>query len=336
MTRTWQGTGGLQRLSRDLWQEMEKAYGHEAAVCHPSRLGLLALVSFAVRALVQGIRAGRSTHIHLGDASLSPLGALMSAITGAKVSVTVAGLDVIYGAWWYQPLIRWSLPRLHRVCSISRATEQEVLKRGVLPERSVVIPCGIHTAHLPSRVSVSHEVPRLISVCRLVPRKGIAWFIEEVMPLLLADMPSLQYSVIGEGPEMSRIAQSIHARGLVSSVHLLGNCDDVARDTALIDADLLVVPNVHIAGDMEGFGIVCIEASARGVPVAAAHIEGVADAVLERETGRFFESGNAADAARVIRQMIAVPFDPLEIEQATALQYDWVRLFPLYHDAVFQ
>lgn len=305
-------------------------------MCHPSRWGLLALISFAVRAFVQGIRAGRSTHIHLGDASLSPLGALMSAITGAKVSVTVAGLDVIYGAWWYQPLIRWALPRLHRVCSISHATEVEVLKRGVKRENSVMIPCGIHTARLTARIPVSHEAPQLISVCRLVPRKGIAWFIEEVMPLLLADIPTLQYSIMGDGPEKARLEQIIQSNQLASSVHLLGNCDDLTRDRALFDADLLVVPNIHIPGDMEGFGIVCIEASARGLPVAAANIEGVADAVLERETGRFFEAENPADAARVIRQMIAVPFDPLEIEQATALQYDWVRLFPLYHDAVFQ
>lgn len=315
---------------------MEKTYGREAAVCHPSTSGFFALISFAFRAFVRGIGAGRSTHIHLGDASLSPLGVLISVITGAKVSVTVAGLDVIYGAWWYQPLIRWALPRMHRVCSISRATEQEVLRRGVLPERSVVIPCGIHTARLTARIPTPHDAPQLVSVCRLVPRKGIAWFLQEVMPLLLADMPALQYVIMGDGPEKAHLHTIIETTGLASSVHLLGSCDDLTRDRTLFDADLLIVPNIHVPGDMEGFGIVCIEASARGLPVAAATIEGVADAVLELETGRFFESGNAADAARVIKQMIAVPFDPLEIEQATALQYDWVRLFPLYTDAVFQ
>lgn len=325
-------------MSRDLWREIENRYGVDASVCYPKRRGVVSLVGFACRSLIAGLRAGKSTHIHLGDASLCPLGVLIVAVTGAKVSVTVAGLDVIYNAWWYQPLLRWSIRRMNTVCAISQAAADAAEKRGVPKSRIVIIPCGIDTQNLPLRPSPSpNPNPNivLLSIGRLISRKGIAWFTDQVMPLLLETYPTLQYRIVGDGPERSVIEDSIDRRGLAAHVTLLGSCDDEERDAEILGADLLIVPNISVPGDIEGFGIVCIEASARGLPVAAANREGVRDAVQERETGRFFESGNAADATRVIGEMLRTPFDPLEVEQATAIHYDWARLFPLYEN-VFQ
>jgi glycosyltransferase involved in cell wall biosynthesis len=335
ITRSWHGKGGLQTLSRDLWQEIHAHYKDDATLCAPAHSGGLSLIPFACHAFFLGLRVGKKGHIHLGDASLCPLGAMIHFFTGAHVSVTVAGLDVIYPAVWYQWLLRRSMTHMHRVCAISHATADEVRSRGVDDARLVVIPCGIHTGSLPIRVPVSHAAPALLSVCRLIPRKGIVWFLDAVLPVLLQEFPTLTYTMIGDGPERSAIEEVIRQKNLGSSVILLGICDDRRLEELYLSSDLLIVPNISIAHDMEGFGIVCLEASARGLPVAAANIEGVADAVLERETGRFFESENAENAVRVMTQMLRLPFQPSDIEQITAMHFDWARLFPQYIDDVF-
>jgi phosphatidylinositol alpha-1,6-mannosyltransferase len=57
--------------------------------------------------------------------------------------------------------------------------------------------------------------------------------------------------------------------------------------------DIVVMPNIRVAGDVEGFGLVALEASAIGKPVAAADLEGLRDAVVPGENGWLFAAGDA-------------------------------------------
>jgi len=336
ITRTWHGIGGLQRLSRDLWREMEKKYGSQAAVIHPSKPGFLALIAFACRSIFRGLRAGQSVHIHLGDASLCPLGVIISAITGARISVTVAGLDVIYARWWYQWLLRRSLPTMHCVCCISEATAIEVRKRGVRDDRIVVIPCGINTSNLPVRSSNSNLNPTLLMIGRLIPRKGAVWFVDQVLPPLLKRMPHLQLRIIGDGPDRPFLERLIRCNCLGDHLVLLGAVDDDRRNKEILAADLFLMPNIPVRGDSEGFGIVCIEASARGLPVVASRLEGITEAVIEGETGQFFKAGDVDDCIRVITDALTYPLDPVQVAAATKAHYDWSHLIERYATDVFR
>lgn len=316
-------------------REIEKKYGSDASVIFPTKPGFLSLVAFAYRSVFAGVRAGRSAHIHLGDASLCPLGALLTSLTGAKVSVTVAGLDVIYEAFWYQRLIRWSLPKMYRVCSISQATAEEGRKRGVLEDRMVVIPCGIDTVNLPVRSLNPNLNPNLLIIGRLIPRKGAVWFVDAVLPLLLKRVPHLQLRIIGDGPDHSILERLVRCNCLGDHLQLLGAVDDERRNAEILAADLFVMPTIPVAGDMEGFGIVCLEASARGLPVVAARLQGVQDAVLDGQTGQFFTPGDAEDCVRVILDALQYPLDPLEVAAATKAHYDWSYLIERYATDVF-
>jgi len=103
-----------------------------------------------------------------------------------------------------------------------------------------------------------------------------------------------------------------------------------------LSADLFVMPNIPVPGDMEGFGIACLEATRGGLQVAAAALEGMADAVREGETGRFFESQNPQDCARVIGEMLQSPLDSQMVKRKTLLHYGWPHIFKLYEKNVFQ
>lgn len=341
ITRKWDGHGGMQQLSRDLWRGIEEVYRERARLC----------VSFGVRAVFRGlVTVWRGGHVHLGDAALAPLGWLLKKIRKGKVTLTACGLDVIWPRWWYQWILRRTLPSLDRVVCISRATAEEVRKRGVPAKKVVVISPGVWsdirsvaTASLAgamnseaaSRKRSRRMAPLLLTVGRLVPRKGIAWFVRDVVPLLLRDFPQLQYWIVGIGPEELLIKKIVQEKSLEHCVHLRGELDDAKREEFFVQADLFVVPNIAVSGDMEGFGIVCIEASARGVPVVAARLEGLADVVVDGATGRFFESGNAGDCVRVIREVIGGKWDCAGLVRATLEHYGWPLLFQRYRDEVF-
>ncbi len=330
LSRKPPGRGGMQRLNRDLARCLRMIGGRGARVCAPL---VRWDISFPFRLLADCVFAVMCRdRVHLGDAALAPLGALLSAC-GCRVSATACGLDVTYPAVWYQFLIRASLPRLRVVICISSATADEVRKRGVPDERIRIIPCGLWPEEIPPVTPVP-DLPTLLTVGRLVPRKGVAWFVAEVFPLLRREIPGLRYRIAGSGPEASLIKKVVQERGLTEAIIFDTNLDDLALEKAYADASAFVLPLLPRPGDMEGFGIVLIEAAARGVPVAAARLGGAPDAVIEGITGQLFEARNAQACAATILQLLRTRQDRQRIASAARERYSWHCLLPLYRDAL--
>jgi phosphatidyl-myo-inositol dimannoside synthase len=76
-------------------------------------------------------------------------------------------------------------------------------------------------------------------------------------------------------------------------VVLLGQVSESLLATLYAGSDLFVMPNIPVAGDMEGFGVVMVEAGAAGLPVLAADLEGIRDVIAAGENGELLPSGNA-------------------------------------------
>lgn len=362
ITRKWDGHGGMQQLSRDVWRGMREGYGDNACLCtlvqspfFVARCSLL--VFFVGKAMVWGMMTvWRGGHVHLGDAALAPLGWFLKKVGRGRVTVTACGLDVIWPRRWYQWLLRKTLPAMGCVVCISRATAEAVQKRGVDLGRIRIIPCGVwpvmRSVAIPALAGPanpscagprsSRMAPLLLTIGRLVPRKGVAWFVLEALPFLLRDFPQMQYVIVGSGPEELLIKKIVQEQGLGQCVHLRGELDEARREECFALADLFVAPNIPVAGDMEGFGMVCIEAGLRGVPVVASRLEGLHDAVMDGRTGRFFAPCDAGDCAKVIQHML-VSFEEGEgemwdrerVARATLEHYGWPRLFRRYRDEVF-
>lgn len=335
LTRSWHGHGVPQQWSRDVCAELGAVYGMRFHCEHPQKTGRWGMIVFVLRALKTGWQDGRAGwQIHLGDCGLLPLGVFLKMVTGARLSVTAFGVDVLYPAGWYQRMLRFCVSRCDRIVCISAATAREILLRGVPDERTVVIPCGIAQRGMMAPLSdVSGSM--ILSVGRLVPRKGIAWFLERVFPLLLQERPECTYTIVGVGPERERIANIIHREGLSRSVTLCGELSDAQRDVLLDHASVLVMPNVPVAGDMEGFGMACIEAASHGVPVAAARMEGIADAVIDGETGRLFAPGDVQDCLKMMRMTLTGLPDREMIAECAWGRFGWPVLIHQYQALVF-
>lgn len=229
---------------------------------------------------------------------LRRIGVLMAAIP--------VGRDVTLPTPGYQLLVRRIFRSLDLVFPISRATARECRRRGADRARMHVIPCGTDTAEFsPPRdraaarrrlletigaAGVPDSALLLVSVGRHQERKGFQWFADEVLPRLPAEV---HYLVTGEGPMTERIRSAIDRHGLAGRARLLGKVPEDTLRALYRGGDLFVMPNVPVAGDMEGFGVVMLEAGLCGMPVIAADIEGISDVVREGENGHLVATRDA-------------------------------------------
>lgn len=206
----------------------------------------------------------------------------------------VMGLDLTYDHRAYRALVYPALRRAPRVIAISAATAAAARSVDVPAARIGVVRLGVSVPEVGAdhRAAASKEIRQryglpdgavvLLTLGRLVRRKGARWFTRYVLPGL---PPDITYLVAGDGPEANPIRVAAVQAGLGDRVLLLGRVDDDTRELLLRGADLFVQPNIRVPGDIEGFGLVTIEASMRGTPVAASGIEGILDAVVDGETG---------------------------------------------------
>lgn len=234
---------------------------------------------------------------------------------GIAAAAIVNGLDATTPTWPYPLLVRRTFQALDLVMPISRATGEACIARGLDPQKSKVILLGIRTNRFDSRVDrakaraaipLPQPNPRLIlcSVGRLVPRKGVAWFVSNVMPKLPDDVVFL---VAGEGPDRGKIEAAISGGNLTSNVKLLGSITDAELENLYHGADLFMMPNVPVANDMEGFGLVMLEAGLCGLPTIASNIEGIADVVHEGENGHLVASMDASSFTSLISRYYSDP-----------------------------
>jgi len=141
-----------------------------------------------------------------------------------------------------------------------------------------------------------------LTVGRLVPKKGIDYFIAEILPKVLSRREDIHYIVIGDGPLRSRIEHLCREQKLSGHVTLLG---EVPMESGLLRtfyhlADLLIMPNIPVKGDMEGFPIVPLEAAASGTWTVATEVDGIPHAVSEGVSGTLIRVGDSQGFADTI------------------------------------
>lgn len=231
---------------------------------------------------------------------LEPLGIPMVAV--------VHGLDVTMPGI-HQRFIGRVFDALAAVLPVSRATGAACHERGMPLDKIHVLPNGVDVSRFapltdfdsmrrdmkaslddPAHPLLPEDALLLCSVGRQVERKGFAWFVDEVMPLLPEDV---HYWMAGDGPEAENIAAAIEKHDLHDRVRMLGRISEEDLTLLYRGADLFIMPNIPVEGDMEGFGVVMLEAGLSGLPTIAARLEGIRDVITEGENGHLVESGDA-------------------------------------------
>jgi phosphatidyl-myo-inositol dimannoside synthase len=158
-----------------------------------------------------------------------------------------------------------------------------------------------------SRLGLPASGPLVVSVSRLVPRKGMDVLIDAAGRLAGA-YPELVVAIAGGGREQARL-ERLAARSPLE-VHVLGRVSDEDRTSLLGAADVFVMAchDRWLGLEQEGFGIVFLEAAAAGVPQIAGDSGGAAEAVLDGVTGLVVEHPEDPGAvAEALRSLLADP-----------------------------
>lgn len=298
---------------------------------------------------------GLFTHLPVIAYKMKPDVILFSSMVTASLAVPLRnrlhvplvtinhGQDVTLPNPIYQRFVPSIFNALDGVISVSQATREACIARGMSPDRGVALPNGfvpnvsdnlmsVVEARTLLQKSVSFDLSGkniVLSVGRMVKRKGHAWFIDQVMPRL---DDSVVYLVIGDGPEMSANAQSVVTRGLTGRVALLGRQPDDVLEAAYIGSDLFVMPNVPVPGDMEGFGIVLLEANAVGLPAVGSDLEGIRDVIENGENGLKVPTGDSEAWAAAIHHILKqdLPSQRSRAQRFVHDRFDWERVSSQY------
>lgn len=286
--------GGMERLAYQIATALHAGPAPVVIASSGSRLGLPFFVAWAAIRIAWGRFRRNISVLYLGDPVLAILGSLVRE-RGIPLVVTVHGLDILYPSPMYQAYLqRWFWGRFDCYIAISHFVEGLLRERGMLPSRIEIVPPGIDVPdRAPAAAPPRATGPVLLAIGRLVPRKGLAWFVEAVAPRLFASYPNATLVIAGSGPEQDRIAAAATGAGISRNVELLGYVNDQQKRDLLAACDAVIMPNIPTPGDVEGFGLVALEAGAAGKPVFVADLEGLRDAVREGENGWRLAAGDA-------------------------------------------
>lgn len=334
--------GGMEQLSYQLTQGVAARTTARIIAWGGSQKLLPLFLIYATAASLWTILFQPVRVVHIGDIVLAPLGRLLQLLTRRRIVVTAHGLDIIYPHPLYRRVVLPAARRLDHVVCISEHARNLCLASGFDPARLSVIPVGIEPQTPPTLSGEEQAAwlaewdltprPRrlLLTVGRLVRRKGVAFFIREVMPRLPDDFI---YLVVGEGVEAANTRAAVAEAGLERRVRLLGKLPPDALRAAYALADVFVMPNIPVPNDAEGFGIVALEARAAGLPVIASALEGISDACAGEPDARLVP---ASDAEAFARALMAVRDDELSParraarSERVAAQFGWPAIVDRY------
>ncbi|WP_427922983.1 glycosyltransferase family 4 protein [Streptomyces sp. cg40] len=274
----------------------------------------------ATRTAVDLLREHGCTAVWFGAAA--PLGLMAPALRKAGAERLVATTHGHEAGWAQLPASRQLLHRIGEstdtITYLGEYTRSRIA--GALsPEaaaRMVQLPPGVDEkvfhpgsggAEIRARLGLTDR-PVVVCVSRLVPRKGQDTLIL-AMPRILARQPDAVLLIVGGGPYEKDLLRLVRETGVGDSVRFTGAVPWAELPAHYGAGDVFAMPCRTRRGglDVEGLGIVYLEASATGLPVVAGDSGGAPDAVLDGETGWVVRGGSPEEAADRIVALLADP-----------------------------
>ena len=187
-------------------------------------------------------------------------------------------------------LLAWALGRAHTVITVSEFTRR-ALAQLMNPQRITIISPGIDLKRFATRLFPFSLAPLkpswlLMSAGRLVWRKGQDTVIR-ALPKIAKRVPNIHYLIVGDGPDVRGLHTLASQMQVASRVTFAGRVSDRDLPAYFYACNAYVMPTrpSDDGSEVEGFGIVFLEAAAASKPVIAGRAGGVADAVVENVTG---------------------------------------------------
>jgi phosphatidyl-myo-inositol dimannoside synthase len=255
-------------------------------------------VVHTLRMIPQVVRTIRQESIDItiyGYILYGLIGLLLNLFRGRKYAISVHGMDVMKLTRFF--LLRWLvksiLKRASTVIVNSRFTKELMVGLGVNGDKIEIVYPGVEEIYEKSEKDAAllerHALNGkyvLMTLGRLVQRKGFDMVIKS-LPFIKEHVPNAVYLVAGSGPEREALEKLARELGVEDSVIFAGRVgdDELVKYYNLCDVFIMPSRMMEAEGDVEGFGIVYMEASRCYKPVIGGNSGGVVEAVLDGETG---------------------------------------------------
>lgn len=248
------------------------------------------------------------------------------AFRAARERVTIAS------AWWPVATALLILPRplRGRLAILVHGSEvlprtgglRRAVMRAVFRQADVIIANSRFTRGLLTRAGIGGDVhvvplgvdmrpvaparaanPTVLSVGRLVSRKGFDRVID-ALPALCKEFPELRYEVVGSGPERTALEARAERLGVREHVAFLGNASEDELRSAYARAWCFALPVRNIDDDVEGFGIVYLEAAMASLPAIGGSESGASDAIVDGDTGLLVDGESVEEIAIAVGTLL--------------------------------
>jgi glycosyltransferase involved in cell wall biosynthesis len=194
------------------------------------------------------------------------------------------------------------LRRFDAVVAVSQRIGEDLRDAGVPSKRISIIDNGIDLARFASgNAALAREIGKgaklLIGTAgRLVPQKGLDYFLAAAQPLL-KEFPNLLFAIVGDGPDRQALQQRAGQLGIENRVFFTGARVDMADVYASLD--IFVLASID-----EGMPMVLLEAMASGLPAVATRVGAIPKIIDVGETGLLVPPGDPASLTDALRALI--------------------------------
>lgn len=148
-----------------------------------------------------------------------------------------------------------------------------------------------------------NDRPVVLTVGRLQKRKGHDMMVS-ALPKIKESIPNVLYAIIGGGEEKARLESLVIKNSVQDNVLFMDEIDDDTMLQCYQQCDLFILPNRTVGRDIEGFGMVLVEAQSCGKPVIAGNSGGTRETMVEEETGVVIDCTNIETIADTVCSML--------------------------------
>ncbi|GAB7055979.1 MULTISPECIES: glycosyltransferase family 4 protein [Paenibacillus] len=211
----------------------------------------------------------------------------------------------------YQSLL-FILRHSKKIICNSKYTSEKVKEMGFSNENIVIVQPGIHEkpdvkhnlTEIKDRYDL-HNKKVILTVSRLVERKGHD-VVLKALKTICRDNPDIRYVICGDGPYRKTLEKIANDYGLNQSVIFTGTLDNDELEGLYLCSNIFIMPSREIKenGDVEGFGIVFLEANYYGLPVIGGNSGGIPEAVLDQTTGFLVDPLNAEEIRVKLKELL--------------------------------
>lgn len=215
---------------------------------------------------------------------------------------------------WQKFKLKKVLKNADKVVCINDVTKKALIELGVAESNIIKVWPGVDTEMLKEsnekeveNILEKYELsqPYVISVGRLIERKGFDLVIESFSKIDQTKFGDTKLVIVGDGPQLDKLQSDVEGELLDTSVLFLPDVPNEDLRALYAGAHLFVLAPRPLANDIEGFGIVYLEAAAQGVPCIGTKTGGVPEAVVDGGTGIVVEPENVDAICKAMERILA-------------------------------